>query len=295
MKHDIDKNSLKDNKALNLTKDILLALLAAVITAINLNSFVNAGNLVPGGFSGLSLLIIRAADKFFGLTLNYSVLYMLFNIPPTILVFKCISKRFTLISLIYVGAVSLTVQFIPKFEITDDLLLISVFGGIVSGIGIALVMKGNGCGGGTDFISIYFARKKQRSVWNELFICNAVLLIISGLIFGWESALYSIIYQFVGTQIVKAFDNRYKRSSFIIISDKAQDIAHAVYEKYHHSVTIFDAVGGYTNTKKTVLYTIVGEYEVNRLIATILEIDPKAFINISSNQRLVGNFHEKPF
>ena len=279
----------------NLARDLCFAIVGACIAAANINTFVNSGNLVPGGFSGISLILIRAAAKYFNITLNYSVLYLLFNIPCAILVFKCVSKRFTLISILYIATVSAMVEIIPFFEITNDPLLVSVFGGIVSGAACSLVLKGNACCGGTDFISIYFAKKKQRSVWNEIFAFNVIMLIVSGLLFTWESALYSIIFQFVNTQVVKTFDNRFKRSNFVIISDKAQEIAHTIYIKYHHSVTLFDAIGGYTNTKKTVLYTIVGEYEANSLIATILEIDPKAFITIDSNQRLVGNFHEKPF
>ena len=279
----------------NLIRDILLALIGAVIAAININSFVNSGNLVPGGFSGMSLIIVRVASKYFNITLNYSILYFIFNIPAALLVFRHVSKRFTLLSILYIATVSTMVEIIPSFEITNDPLLVSVFGGIVSGAACSLVLRGNACCGGTDFISIYFAKQKQKSVWNEIFFVNVVMLIISGLLFTWESALYSIIFQFVNTQIVNTFDNRYKRSNFIIISDKAQEIAHTIYIKYHHSVTLFDAIGGYTNTKKTVLYTIVGEYEANSLISTILEIDPKAFITIDNNQRLVGNFHEKPF
>ena len=250
---------------------------------------------MPGGFSGLSLILVRVAAKYFNFTLNYSVLYLIFNIPAALLVYKHVSKRFTLISLVYIATVSVMVEIIPSFEITHDPLLVSVFGGTVSGAACSLVLRGNACCGGTDFISIFFAKQKQRSVWTEIFAVNAAMLVISGLLFTWESALYSIIFQFVNTQIVKTFDTRYKRSNFIIISDKAQEIAHTIYIKYHHSVTLFDAIGGYTNTKKTVLYTIVGEYEANSLISTILEIDPKAFISIDNNQRLVGNFHEKPF
>ena len=276
-------------------RDIFFAIAAGVLSAININTFVNAGNLVPGGFSGLSLLLVRIGAKFFDVNLNYSILYLLFNIPSTLLVFRYVSKRFTIISLFHIATVSLMVQVVPKFEITNDLLLISVFGGIISGLAGTLVLRGNGCAGGTDFISIYFAKKNQRSVWTEIFLVNCIMLAVSGVLFGWDSALYSIIYQFAGTQIVKMFDNRYKRTSFIIISDKAQEIAHAVYEKYHHSVTLFDAIGGFTNTERTVIYTVVGQYESSKLISTILEIDPKAFINISDNQRIVGNFHEKPF
>ncbi|MBQ6654425.1 MAG: YitT family protein [Erysipelotrichaceae bacterium] len=275
-------------------KDVLLSMCAALLAAINIRTFVNAGNLVPGGFSGISLILVRAAQKYFNVTLNYSLLYLLFNIPVTLLVFNTISRRFTLVSLVDVVMSSFFVAVIPDIAITDDLLLISVFGGILGGISSACVLAGDACGGGMDFISIYMSKKKQKSVWNQMFIFNAALLILSGILFGWEASLYSIIFQFVATQVIDMVDNRYKRSSFIIISDKAEQIAEEVYQKYHHSVTKFDAIGGYTDTERTVLYTVVGEYEVNQLLATILSIDPQAFINISSGQRTVGNFHEKP-
>ena len=258
-------------------RDVLLSMLAALLAAINIRTFVNAGNLVPGGFSGISLIIIRVAQKYFGMTLNYSLLYLLFNIPVTLLVLNTISRRFTLVSLVDVLMSSVFVAIIPDIAITDDLLLISVFGGILGGLSSACVLAADACGGGMDFISIYMAKKKRKSVWNQIFIFNAILLIIAGILFGWEASLYSIIFQYVATQVVDMVDNRYKRSSFIIISDKADEIAQEVYQKYHHSVTKFDAIGGYTDTQKTVLYTVVGEYEVNQLISTVLSVSNASF------------------
>ena len=277
-----------------LIKDVLLSVCAALLAAVNIRTFVNAGNLVPGGFSGISLILVRVGQKYLNINLNYSILYLLFNIPGTLLVFNAISRRFTLVSLVDVVMSSLFVAVIPDIAITDDLLLISVFGGILGGLSSACVLAGDACGGGVDFISIYMAKKKQKSMWNLIFAFNVLLLIISGILFGWEAALYSIIFQFVATQVIDLVDNRYKRSSFIIISDKAQEIENAVFEKYHHSVTRFDAIGGYTGQQRTVLYTVVGDYEVNQLIATVMSIDPHAFINVASGQRTVGNFHEKP-
>ena len=283
-------------KERNLAVELFFIVLGAALNAANINTFVYSGSLVPGGFQGVSLNIMRIASKYFALDLNYSVIYLLFNIPAALLVFRYISKRFTWKSLVFVGVSSALVQFIPKVKVTDDMLLVSVFGGIIAGLSISIVLRSNACGGGMDFISIYFAKKKQKSVWTEMFVFNASMLVIAGALLGWESALYSIIFQFVNTQIIKAFDDRYKRSSFIIISEKAEEIAHAIYDdRYHHSVTLFDAVGGYTGQKRTVIYTVVGDYEVNRLIETIKEIDPNAFVNVDSNQRVIGNFHEKPY
>ena len=169
-------------KNLGILKEIFFSALAALIAAINIRTFIHSGNIVPGGFSGLSLLITRlAASK--GVTLSYSVLYLLFNIPCVLLVFKFVGKRFTIISLIDVVLSSILSSVIPECFITDDMLLIAVFGGIVNGISGSCVLMANACGGGTDFISIYFAKKKQKSVWNETLVFNALLILLAGFYF----------------------------------------------------------------------------------------------------------------
>ena len=151
---------------------ILLAILAGLVAAVNINSFVAAGNLVPGGFSGLSLMIIRIAKTTFNIDLNYSTIYLLFNIPCTLLVYKSIGHQFTFVSLIDVVVTSLFVEIIPIIYVTDDVLLISVFGGILGGISGALMLLADGCGGGMDFVAIYYAKKKQKSMWNTILLMN---------------------------------------------------------------------------------------------------------------------------
>ena len=86
-------------------------------------------------------------------------------------------------------------------------------------------------------------RKDLRNLWNESLIVNATLLLISGLLFGWEASLYSIVFQFTGTQVVKATDNRFKRNAFIIITDCVDEICHDIHTKLNHSATILEGVG----------------------------------------------------
>ena len=122
-----------------------------------------------------------------------------------------------------------------------------------------------------------------------------VILTTAGILFGFDKALYSIIYQFVCTQVINFADSRYKRSSLIIISEKSEEICNAVYRDFHHTVTIWQGVGGYTSSNRRVLYTVCGQYETNALVTKILSIDPKAFVNVTQSQKVIGNFHEKPF
>ncbi len=276
---------------------VLLALLSATVSAINMNIFVDEGGLVPSGFSGLSLLLVRLGDKFWNINLNYSVLYLLFNIPCALLVYKSIGKKFTLISLIDIVMSSVLVAILPNYTLTDDLLLISVFGGILAGLSAILILQAGGCGGGMSFLAIYFSKKTSKSMWNMTFAFNVVMMLIAGIIFGWEYSLYSIIYQFVDTQVLNMFDNRYKRSCFFIVTDddKAEEIAQAVYKEFNHSCTKLEGIGTYSDQNRTVLYTIVGTYEQKQFIEVIQQIDPKAFIYVINSEKVVGNFIEKPF
>ncbi len=278
-----------------LIRNLFLAVLSAVIAAMNLNSFVHFGNITPGGFSGMAILLVRTFEKYFNINLSYSILYVLFNIPAVILVVKYVGKQFTLVSLVGVILVSFFVEIFPYFQITEDMLLNAFTGGVISGISSALILMGDGCAGGLDFISIYFAKRFKKSFWNESLIVNATLLLLSGLLFGWEASLYSIVFQFAGTQVVKAADNRFKRNAFIIITDKVDEICHDIHTKLNHSATILDGVGYASQKNKKVIYTICGHYETNMLLDIIQQHDPKAFINISDSQRVVGFFNEKPF
>ena len=276
-------------------RNLILAVLSGVVAAFNLKVFVNAGNLTPGGISGMAILIERLSGRYLPITLQYGLLYMLLNIPGIIVIYKTLGKRFTLISLIDVVLTSALVGVFPKMDITDDLLLIAVFGGLLTGISDALILEAGGCGGGTHFWAIYFSRKYQKSMWNAVLVLNALLLTLSGMFFNWESALYSIIFQFVCTQVVDRYDNRYRRSTFIIITEKPEEIIQSVFDVLHHSVTKFEGKGSYTHETKTVLYTVCGKYEEDILTRTIMEIDPKAFVNIMDSHKVVGNFRQKPF
>ena len=283
------------NGKVHFIKDIFISLLAAFIAAININTFINDGNIVPSGFSGIALLITRLADKYSFFCPSYSVLYIALNIPAVILVMKTVGKKFTIISLVDVVFTSLFVGILPKFHITNDFLLAAVFGGIINGFSNSLVLAADGSGGGIDFITIYAAKKYKKSFWNEAMLINATIIAIAALAFGLEAALYSIIYQFVCTQVINFADSRYKRSSLIIISEKSEEICNDVYRDFHNTVTIWQGVGGYTSSNRRVLYTVCGQYETNALVTKILSIDPKAFVNVTQSQKVIGNFHEKPF
>ena len=181
---------------------ILLVILGAIVMALNIKIFVRAGDMFPGGFNGLTLLIQRTAGEYFHIALPFSVINLILNAIPAGVSFRFIGKKFTAYSCLMIVLSSILTDVFPSLEITSDPLLISIFGGIINGCAISLCLFANATSGGTDFIAIFFSERKGIDTWNYIFMGNVTMLIIAGLLFGWEKSLYSIIFQFTSTQIL---------------------------------------------------------------------------------------------
>ena len=272
----------------------VLILLASVIMAINIKSFVEAGGLFPGGFNGLTLLIQRSAQDFWGLSLPFSLINFLLNAVPAILSFRLIGKRFTLYSCLMIVLTSVLTDMIPPMPLTDDILLICVFGGIINGFAISLCLMGRATSGGTDFIAVALSQKLNVDSWNYILLGNAAMLVVAGLLFGWDKALYSIIFQFASIQIVKMMDTRYKRTTLFIISEKSEEIYEHIRESTHHGATLFRGTGLYNGEPRSMIYSVISGNQVKNVTKVVRKVDPKAFVNILKTDQVAGNFYQRP-
>lgn len=268
----------------------LLVTAGALLMAVNLNTFVHTAGLLPGGFTGIALLLQEVFSKFFHLKVPFTVFYWGLNLVPALLCFRYVGKRFTLLSVWAIIASGLFTDILPGFGVTDDILLCTIFGGIVNGIAISLCLLAGATSGGTDFISIYVSEKTGRSIWNHIFIFNVIILAIFGLLFGWSRALYSIIFQFASTQILNTLYKRYQKSTLLIISDKTDELVQTIREVTGHDATLFTGKGCYQGAERKMLYTVVSSDEEDKLLRSIKKTDPSAFVNILQTKMLKGNF-----
>ena len=149
------------------------AVLAATIMALNIKTFVRAGGLFPGGFTGLTLLIQNIFQTFMGIAIPYTLINVLLNSIPVFIGLKFIGKKFTLYSCLMILLTGILTDLIPGYPITYDTLLISVFGGLINGAVISLCLFANATSGGTDFIAIYLSEKKGMDSWNLVLGLNA--------------------------------------------------------------------------------------------------------------------------
>ena len=275
-------------------KRAIMVLFAAFLFALNIKTFVRSGGLVPGGITGLSLLIQRLAEKFFGMQIPFSPINMLFNAFPVYLGFRYIGKKFTLLSLLVIIASSFLTDLLPSFPITDDPLLAAVFGGIVSGLSLSICLAADATSGGTDFIAIYLSQKRGMETWNLILAFNVILLSVASLFFGWDAALYSIIYQYVSTQTLRTLYRDYQKQTLFIVTKKPQEVCDAIHIASHHGATISDAIGSHSHSPFKMVYSVISGTDVKKALQTVRETDPEAFINSIRSTEIRGNFYMRP-
>lgn len=280
-----------------LKKDIfhlILVVVASLIMAVNIKNFVNAGSLFPGGFTGLAVLIQRICQKYFGIVVPFSPVNLLLNAVPAIISFKFIGKKFTILSCLSIVLTSVFTDALPSVPLTYDILLISIFGGILMGAGISICLQAEATSGGTDFIAMFLSQRFGIDAFNYIFIGNVVMLLIAGAIFGWDSALYSIIFQFTSTEVVHMFYKRYKKNTLFIITDYPDEVAEIIYRIARHGATKMQATGTYSNRERFIIYSVVGNDEIKKIISEIQRVDENAFVNVLKTEQLDGNFYIPP-
>lgn len=273
---------------------VLVVIFASVLYAWNLCCFAKTVGLLPGGFSGVSLLLQEIGSQFFHINIPFTVFNVALNLFPVYLGFRYIGKKFTIYSIVTIVLSSIFVDILPVYVFTNDILLVSVFGGLINGFAISLCLNVGTTTGGTDFISIFLSEQKGIDAWNYILAGNVIVLGIAGLLFGWKIALYSIIYQFCSTQVIQLLYKRYQKETLFIISDHAEEIYKAIKETTNHDATLFQGIGCYEEKEKTMLYSVINSEAKRELIPLIRSIDPHAFINIVKTQELQGRFHNIP-
>lgn len=273
---------------------VFIVITASFLYAWNLRCFAKTAGLYPGGFSGVSLLIQAVIEDFLHITIPFSIFNVLLNIVPAYIAFRYIGRKFTIYSIVVIILSSILVDLLPAYVFTTDILLISVFGGLINGLSISLCLNVGTTTGGTDFISIFLSHEKGIDGWNYILIGNIVILAIAGMLFGWSIALYSIIYQFCSTQVIQFLYKRYQKETLFIISDKSEEIYTAIREMTNHDATLFKGIGCYEEKEKTLIYSVINSEAKRELIPLIRKIDSHAFINIIKTEELDGRFHDIP-
>ena len=268
--------------------DYLFIILGALIQALALRLFLVPSDLVSGGISGVAQLLNHYSGFPIGLTV------LLGNIPLFILGWQYLGgPRFALRTILSILAFSiftdLLVFFLPNEAITEDLVLNTLYGGLLLGLGLGIVYRGRGTSGGTDILGRILNRHTGITISQAYLITDSLVVLGAGFVFGWTKALYGLVLIYVsglaaeialqGTNIIR---------TAIIVTVKTEEVTKAIMHDLERGVTILSGSGGYTGEPKAVIYTTVSRMEINRLKILVHDIDPKAFMVIGQAQEALG-------
>lgn len=263
--------------------------LGSILAAIGLEIFLIPNNIIDGGIVGISIISSYLSK------IPLSVFIIVLNLPFLFLGYKQIGKTFVYSSLFSIVSLSAWVQvFHPIPGLTDDVLLATVFGGIILGIGVGIIIRYGGSLDGTEMVAIIVNKKTPFSVGEIVMFFNIFILSSAGLVFGWERAMYSLIAYFIAYKVIDiTIEGLDEAKAAFIISEKADEIAEAITARLGRGVTYIDGKGGFLKSDKKILYSVVTRIEVAKLKSIIYDKDENAFVTINDVSDVMGGKHKK--
>ena len=265
-------------------KNDLLVAVGLLVAAAAYRAYLIPNQVVNGGFTGVGQLLNHV------LGISVGLVNIVLNVPLFLLSMKSMGLRFGVRSLVAMVLLSLLIDHIPLPSATDDMLLASVYGGAISGIGFGLVLRGNATTGGTDMLASLLHRLAPvLKVSYAIFVFDGLVIIASAFVFEAQAAMYGLISAFLCNVLIDlVLEGPNSAHSFFIISDNSEAIADKIMREMNRGVTGLEAVGMYSRQRKQVLLCVVNRFESMRLRRIIFEADPHAFVIANKAKEVLG-------
>ncbi|MTI68186.1 MAG: YitT family protein [Firmicutes bacterium] len=276
----------------NYVIEYLMIALGTLTLALALNIFLEPNTVAPGGVTGLAIVIKKVTDGLFKVYLTN----LLINIPLFIIGVIVIGKSFGFKTLYGTLALSFFIRFLPHTSATDNLLLASIFGGVLSGIGLGLVFKFGGTTGGTDLAgSILNKFFPSFSTANLMMFIDLFVVASAGIVDKkLETSLYSIIALYITVKVIDQFlEGMGYAKAFYIISTEPDDIGDAILKNLNRGVTVLKGRGMYTGNDRDVLLCVVNRAQITKLKKLVHQIDNKAFVMVTDANEVLGEGFKK--
>ena len=274
----------KKSKLSQYVKKYIYIFIGSIITAIGLEIFLIPNNIIDGGVVGVSIMLSAITGLPFGAFL------ILINLPFLYLGYKHIGKAFAIATTFAVISLSFwSSVFLPVLPVTNDYFLAAVFGGIITGTGVGLIIRNGGSLDGTEIVAILTDKKTVFSVGEIVMFINLFILSSASLVFGWDKAMYSLVAYFVIAKMIdvvlKGLEETY---SVMIVTSQHTDILNRLMLEMDKGVTVLHGEGGYMKEKRKILYCVVTRLEIEKKKNMVLDIDEGAFVTINPVSDIVG-------
>ncbi|MEH7885728.1 YitT family protein [Bacillus sp. JJ1609] len=272
-----------------LAKRIFFIILGAILMGVGIEEFLVPNRILDGGIVGISIILSHLSGWSLGLFI------FILNIPFFFIGYKQIGKTFALSTLLGITVLSLTTSFLHEVPVfTEDLLLATVFGGIVLGSGVGIVIRYGGSLDGTEILAILANRKLPFSVGEIIMFFNIFIFGTAGFVFGWDRAMYSILTYFIAFKTIDVVMAGLDESKAAwIISEQHKEIGEAILARLGRGVTYLNGEGAYTGDDKKVIFCVITRLEEAKLKSIVEELDDSAFLAVGNIAEVRGGRFKK--
>lgn len=276
-------NKIEKKNSLSELGSFILLTIGVVLAAIAIEAFLVPNLILDGGITGISIMLSTISK------LPISIFIIIINIPFLVIGYKNLGKNFLFRAIYSMIAFSVLLTLFHNIpEMTDDVLLASVFGGILLGAGAGLVVRFGGCLDGTESLAIVISKKTSLSVGQVVLICNLFIYTVAGFIFGMDRALYSLLTYFITFKVIDFVSEGLEQAkAAMIITDKGDIVSKEIYKRLGRTVTEIQGKG-LISGKKTVLYSVITRLEVPELKRIVTSQDISSFVTITDVSEIIG-------
>lgn len=274
----------RDMDVVSIIRKILGLTIGAIIYSAGLNLFLIPNHIIDGGITGISLLVQALTG------IPFSLLIVVLNLPFFYLGYRRLGAGLAVSSTYAIVVLSLFSSIFEEMKpATTDPFLSTIFGGIIIGIGVGIVIKSGGSTDGTEIVAIWMDSKSSFSVGEIIMFFNFFILGAAGFVFSWNSAMYSLIAYFICSRMIDAVSTGLDSSKGIfIVTTEYDKVSDAIVHDMHRAVTRLHGQGGFLKDDKDVLYCVVTRLEVTKLKQVVHGIDPSAFLSVFDVQEVQG-------
>ncbi|MGZ8545456.1 MAG: YitT family protein, partial [Flavisolibacter sp.] len=275
-------------------RDVILMILGVISAGFGLKSFLIPNGLIDGGVMGISLLTNSQQSLF-----SLSALIIVFNLPFLLLGYKQISRTFSIKSVIAITVLALVVELVPYPKVTDDKVLVAVFGGFFLGAGIGLTIRGGAVIDGTEVLAIHLSRRNSLTVGDFILLFNIIIFTSAAYLLSIPIALYSILTYLAASKTVDfILEGIEEFTGVTIISTRSGQITDMIRNKLGRGLTIYAGRRGFgksgaSDLSTDIIFTVITRLEINRLTTEVEKIDPKAFMFMQSIKDTRGGMVKK--
>lgn len=279
MKKEHKKESIR-----SLIRRYFFIVIGATLAAVALELFLIPNSVIDGGIIGISLILNFMTDIPFG------ILILIINLPFLFFGYKHIGKSFFIsssVAIVLLAVIEFPLKSVGPF-VTDPLLA-TVFGGILLGAGVGLVIRNGGALDGTEILGILLTRKIPFSVGEFVMFFNIFIFGWAGFVLTWEKAMYSILTYYIASKAIDIIIQGLEDTkAVIIISDEYEELSAAITERLGRSVTLLHGKGGYNDNEKEIIYVVITRLEISKLKQIVRDLDPSAFVTVTNIQETHG-------